>query len=129
MSGKVSSVGNDVSGGGDTVGGDISGGGDTGGGDTLGDLDLLFFLVLSGGGETVEGGDMLGGGDLDLFFFVVLPGGLGLLNFALYAVTGGCISLIKNDCVSSAPSSVSTCKKRITKSITYKLYNTLTGES
>ena len=82
----------------------------SGGGDTLGDLDLLFLVLLSGGGDTLSGGGDTLGGDLDLFFFVVLPGGLGLLNFALYAVTGGCISLIKNDFVSSAPSSISTYK-------------------
>ena len=92
-----------MSGGGD-VGDDVSGGG----GDTLGDLDLLFLVLLSGVGDTLSGGGDTLGGDLDLFFFVVLPGGLGLLNFALYAATGGCISLIRNDRVSSAPSSVST---------------------
>lgn len=84
------SGGGEVSGGGgDTVGGDVSGGGDTsgGGGDKLGDLDLLFFLPFSGTGDTLlRGGEILAG---DLFFFIVLPGGLGLLNFALYAVTGG----------------------------------------
>ena len=102
------SEGSDVSGGGDVLGGD-TGGSD----DTLGDLDLLFLVLLSGGGDTLSGGGDTLGGDLDLFFFVVLPGGLGLLNFALYAVTGGCISLIKNDLVSSPPSSVSTYNQSI----------------
>ena len=65
----------------------------SGGGDTLGDLDLLF---PRGGDMLSDGGDTLGG-DLDLLFFVVLPGGFGLLNLALYAVTGGWISLTRNE--------------------------------
>ena len=68
-----------------SIGDDMS----AGGGDILGDLDLLFFLPLPGGGDTLSGGGDMLGGDLDLCFFGVLPGGLGLLNFALYAVTGG----------------------------------------